>query len=247
MLIGRAFNRLLRAVAVKSLKKRRTSPLYMDPFLREHYDSPIQLNSLLKERSMRSILEFRLVFSEETACVKRKFGSVSKKTIILKPRDDMMSYSPKKPTKRRYSNNDPAIDPQSKNGRKVTNEWGGPEAEKHIIHFKDNVVESVSNHESLLLLFYTSWCTHCKRMKPIYAAAALKMVEEGVPGCLGAIDLTKQMDLADTFEIVAIPLVKYYRYGKFIKIYNGTRTVDDIVAFMKDPPTEADSIPKINI
>jgi hypothetical protein len=72
-------------------------------------------------------------------------------------------------------------------------------------------------------------------MKPAYGEAAIEM-KRFLPGTyLAAVDATKTQALNKRFELKGFPTIKYFENGQFKFDYNGGRTKDDIVNFMKDP------------
>jgi hypothetical protein len=76
-------------------------------------------------------------------------------------------------------------------------------------------------------------------MKPAYAEAAADM-KRFLPGAyLAAVDATKAQELGQRFELKGYPTIKYFENGQFKFDYNGGRSKDDIVNFMKSPESKA--------
>uniref|UniRef100_V5GM30 Putative thioredoxin/protein disulfide isomerase n=2 Tax=Ixodes ricinus TaxID=34613 RepID=V5GM30_IXORI len=96
----------------------------------------------------------------------------------------------------------------------------------------------VEGQDSVLVMFYASWCGFCKDFKPIFAEAALKLHDQKVPGVLVAVDAAEEKSLATKYKIRSLPTVQYFRRGKFVAEYDRKkRAAKDLIDFMKSPPT----------
>lgn len=105
------------------------------------------------------------------------------------------------------------------------------------IQFLDdaNFDNFVSSKKQVLVMFYAPWCGHCKNMKPAYGEAALEISSQLPDAALAAVDATKTNELGKRFEIQGFPTIKYFENGKFKSDYDGGRTKDALVTFMKNP------------
>lgn len=101
----------------------------------------------------------------------------------------------------------------------------------------------LAEHSSLLVLMFAPWCGHCNAMKPSYFKAAEILSEERPSASLAAVDCTKFKELCQRLKIKGYPTVKYFKSGEFEKDYDGDRSVDDLVNFMKTA-SDADKIPE---
>lgn len=124
-------------------------------------------------------------------------------------------------------------------------DWGDPEAAKLVLHITN--FSTIQKYDSILVLYHTSWCFHCRRIKKPYSQAALLMKEHNVPGQLAAMDVTSNDEVADQENIVGVPILKYYRKGRFIANYGGQRAPEAFFNFMKSPPTEAKQVHKVDL
>lgn len=95
---------------------------------------------------------------------------------------------------------------------------------------KDNFTEFVGNSSFAMVEFYAPWCGACQALAPEYAAAATEL--KGV-AALAKIDATEEGDLAQKYEIQGFPTVFLFVDGEMRKTYEGERTKDGIVTWMK--------------
>jgi len=92
----------------------------------------------------------------------------------------------------------------------------------------DSNFHSFIQNDLALVEFYAPWCGHCKSLAPNYGLAATQLKGEGV--VLGKLDATVHQ--GHGVEIRGYPTLKIYRNGK-MSDYNGPRTADGIVQYMK--------------
>ncbi|KFK34745.1 hypothetical protein AALP_AA5G187700 [Arabis alpina] len=95
---------------------------------------------------------------------------------------------------------------------------------------KDNFTEFVGNNSFAMVEFYAPWCGACQALAPEYAAAATEL--KGI-AALAKIDATEEGDLAQKYEIQAFPTVFLFVDGEMRKTYEGERTKDGIVTWLK--------------
>ena len=67
-------------------------------------------------------------------------------------------------------------------------------------------------------------CLQCKKLEPIFAAAARKLVKNDPPVLFGSVDVPSNMDTAKQFGQHNYPLLLMFRYGK---VYNYTGPMSD--------------------
>jgi protein disulfide-isomerase A1 len=94
--------------------------------------------------------------------------------------------------------------------------------------------EVIDNDKDVMLLFYAPWCRHCKALHPKYEEVAKKLKEKNPKLRLAKIDATENE--VESVSISGFPTVKFYPGDKKDKApldYNGDRSVDDIIKFIK--------------
>ncbi|KAK6640388.1 hypothetical protein RUM44_012081 [Polyplax serrata] len=121
----------------------------------------------------------------------------------------------------------------------IEDHWGGPEAFKQILFLKDDFDAQVEKHDSMLIFFSASWCPHCLRLRKPYGMAALMSKEANLPIVFATYDVNHNPDFAQEKGVVGIPQIRYYKGGKYIAMYKGKRTSDELFEFAKNPPTES--------
>jgi protein disulfide isomerase len=107
----------------------------------------------------------------------------------------------------------------------------GLAAASDVVDTKDaNFDEVINSHEFVLMEFYAPWCGHCKKLAPEWEAAATQLKGKAV---IAKIDATAEPANAAKFEIRGYPSIKVFRDGKLSGDYEGQRTADAIVKYVK--------------
>uniref|UniRef100_A0A8C2D1Z7 Protein disulfide-isomerase A3 n=1 Tax=Cyprinus carpio TaxID=7962 RepID=A0A8C2D1Z7_CYPCA len=89
---------------------------------------------------------------------------------------------------------------------------------------------SAAMHETLLVEFFAPWCGHCQQLAPEYEAAATKL-KGTLP--LAKVDCTVNSETCERFGVNGYPTLKIFRNGDEAGSYDGPRTADGIVSYMK--------------
>lgn len=89
---------------------------------------------------------------------------------------------------------------------------------------------SAGMHDTLLVEFFAPWCGHCQRLAPEYEAAATKL--KGTLA-LAKVDCTVNSETCERFGVNGYPTLKIFRNGEESGAYDGPRTADGIVSYMK--------------
>ena len=105
----------------------------------------------------------------------------------------------------------------------------------HVVVGKTFERDVIKNDKDVMILFYAPWCGHCKAFHPIYEEIAKKLKEKNHKLILAKIDATKNE--VESIKISAFPTIKFYPGNKKDKVpldYNGDRSVEDIIKFIKN-------------
>lgn len=83
--------------------------------------------------------------------------------------------------------------------------------------------------------FYAPWCGHCKNLKGPYAEAASKLKDElqDVDVILAKVDATVEKTISQEHDIKGFPTLKWFIDGKLASDYNGGRTANEIINWIK--------------
>ncbi|KAL3277451.1 hypothetical protein HHI36_012799 [Cryptolaemus montrouzieri] len=93
-----------------------------------------------------------------------------------------------------------------------------------------NIKAFISEGHPALILFYSEWCKYCQIFRPVFKEAAM---DNDTPVRFGAYNCSNGSTRAmKDFKVRYFPVIKFFKYGSFIKDYTGQRTVDGIKAFI---------------
>lgn len=126
------------------------------------------------------------------------------------------------------------MDPTASVSKSKELEWS--ETSTDVVHLTESSFDSTLQSEnSVLVMFYAPWCGHCKNLKPEYEKAAATLKKEKIPGILAAVDVTKETNLAEKFNVRGFPTIKYFRDGAFAFDTPQLREQSKLVEFMRHP------------
>jgi len=97
----------------------------------------------------------------------------------------------------------------------------------------ENFDEVTASKDLVLVEFYAPWCGHCKNLAPHYAKAAAELEPLGISLAKVNADTDENRPLASRFDVKGFPTLKVFRKGAAPTDYEGGRTTDTIVAYMK--------------
>ena len=101
--------------------------------------------------------------------------------------------------------------------------------EETVIVLNDNNFnKTINKFENILVLFYASWCGHCKKFLPTYVKISQKLYEEKPRINLAKIEMSSNNEIKNIFNISSFPTIKLYQKGKPYD-YNGERDEDSMI------------------
>nr|CAD7573083.1 unnamed protein product [Timema californicum] len=112
--------------------------------------------------------------------------------------------------------------------------WDNLPGAEYVVHLDDDSFGKVIKEGTpVLVMFYTSWCGHCKEMKPAYSEAALKLHNNKSPSSIAALNSESNPNVTDLYKIQSFPTLKFFDKGKFVQDYRDARTSEAIISFIK--------------
>ncbi|XP_005989802.1 protein disulfide-isomerase A3 [Latimeria chalumnae] len=100
-----------------------------------------------------------------------------------------------------------------------------------VLEFTDDDFQSrVGEHELILVEFFAPWCGHCKQLAPEYEAAATRL--KGIVP-LAKVDCTANSNICSKYGVSGYPTLKLFRDGEESGPYEGARSADGIVSYLK--------------
>ena len=93
-----------------------------------------------------------------------------------------------------------------------------------------NFEEKVTNSDSPVLVdFWASWCGPCTMLSPIVE----QLAEEHPEIAVGKVNVDEAPELAQRFQVSAIPTLVLFKDGKAMDISVGVKSKDDLEEFIK--------------
>ena len=98
-----------------------------------------------------------------------------------------------------------------------------------ILHVSKNNFDSIkANEKPILLDFYADWCGPCRMVSPIVDEIA----EENPQYTIGKINVDKEQELAQQFQVLSIPTLVVIKNGKVVNQSAGAKSKADILAML---------------
>jgi thiol-disulfide isomerase/thioredoxin len=109
-----------------------------------------------------------------------------------------------------------------------------PRLQPEYVPNKEFVEESTQEKEAELYFFYTEWCPHCKKAKPIMSQLEKDYQNKTINNTriiFRNIDCDKDEKTADDFNVEGYPTVKLVANGQVIE-YDAKPNYDNLVEFL---------------
>ncbi|KAK5576493.1 hypothetical protein RB653_007637 [Dictyostelium firmibasis] len=114
--------------------------------------------------------------------------------------------------------------------------WSNIESQVAHLNVR-NFSSYLTNHpDGVLVMFFTTGCGHCTRMKPAFGEASQIAIEKNI-GSLGAVDCGLSNKVCEKFKIEGFPTILYFKDSKNVDKYGGDRSVDSLVEFLEKNST----------
>ena len=94
---------------------------------------------------------------------------------------------------------------------------------------KNNFNDIKNSSKPVLLDFYADWCGPCRMVAPIVHEIA----EEYPQYVVGKVNVDEEMELAQAFSVVSIPMLVVLKDGKIAAQEVGFRSKDDILDLLE--------------
>lgn len=98
-----------------------------------------------------------------------------------------------------------------------------------LIVTKENFDSVRTSEKPVLLDFYADWCGPCRMVSPIVEEIA----EENPQYLIGKVNVDKEPELAQQFQVLSIPTLAVIKNGNVITQSTGARPKADILAMLK--------------
>jgi thioredoxin-like negative regulator of GroEL len=119
-----------------------------------------------------------------------------------------------------------------------------PALDKKKVQFKEDFNQYYNNHsvehmgnqnKGVLKLFYVDWCGHCKNFKPIFEGELSDAVkEQQLPCKLELVNCEERPEEAKKYNIRGYPTVIFENEKNDVVEYQGERTANSIIKFIKN-------------
>lgn len=96
----------------------------------------------------------------------------------------------------------------------------------HNDNFRSEVLQS---KQVVLLDFYADWCGPCRMLSPVIEEIAAENPDIKV----GKVNVDENMDLANQFKVVSIPLLVVIKDGEVVNKSLGVSPKEEILAMLK--------------
>jgi len=105
----------------------------------------------------------------------------------------------------------------------------------------------VDGSRSVFVMFYASWCGHCKNFKPEYAEVARAFESKKDEVVIASVDADSHRELGSKYGVTGFPTLKFFPKGSTNPVeYDSGRTAADVISYInKKADTDAKIIEPI--
>lgn len=107
----------------------------------------------------------------------------------------------------------------------------------NLENFEDQIedFDDGSSKTADLYFFYTTWCPHCKKAKPVWEQLSSELETTKINGssvkCI-AIDCDEDSETADKFKVEGYPTIKLVKGGDVIE-FDANPNYEELMKFLK--------------
>lgn len=102
----------------------------------------------------------------------------------------------------------------------------------------DDSIETLQNaSDPVMVMFFAPWCGHCQNCKPDFEKFRQTLIQQGGQVKAKLVNCDENKDMAKKYGVQGFPTFKYFPKGMnggVVREYNGPRTVDGWMSFIKD-------------
>lgn len=88
--------------------------------------------------------------------------------------------------------------------------------------------EVIASKKPVLIDFWASWCSPCRRMTPLIDEIARELPEVKV----GKVNVDEQPELVDQFGVMNIPTLMVFKDGNIVSSSSGVMPKEDIIRML---------------
>eukprot|EP00123_Amoebidium_parasiticum_P010657 comp20236_c0_seq2/m.25241 comp20236_c0_seq2/g.25241 ORF comp20236_c0_seq2/g.25241 comp20236_c0_seq2/m.25241 type:complete len:423 (-) comp20236_c0_seq2:374-1642(-) len=92
---------------------------------------------------------------------------------------------------------------------------------------------TIAENDDTVVLFYAPFCTRCNKILPRFESAAKALKKAGDPAKLVQVDVMKHQPVFTDYNVGLLPVIRYYKGGKSVGVYDGPDKAKGIVRFVK--------------
>lgn len=97
---------------------------------------------------------------------------------------------------------------------------------EHIFTDQNFQKEVLESKEPVLMDVWAPWCGPCKMLAPIIEELAKEYKRKGIK--IGKLNVDENSGTANTYHVMSIPTLLFFKYGKIVDQVVGAQTKEDL-------------------
>ncbi|MBU0466329.1 MAG: thioredoxin [Nanoarchaeota archaeon] len=102
---------------------------------------------------------------------------------------------------------------------------------KNITDLDSKNFDKFIKDDKIVVYFWATWCGPCKMMGPVFEETANELKDKTK---FGKVDVDKQSELAQRFQVMSIPTLIFFRDGKQVDRTMGVTSKDELEKKLKE-------------